>query len=285
MGDTTVRMRPGRFNSYDVVIGAAAQMGAVAEAVDEALLAAAGKGAVYIWLPLVDVEGVAKGVPTGVKWMPHVQTEKYNILVHDPTGTVPPAASAIEGAHVLPVVRGRDGFRVLMARKQDQSRWCAFGGSLNRGEGAIEGAIRELAEELGIDRDAAEALALRPHDGTGLGLFAAGSTQTKAARTYGVFDEGDPPVVANDSCHFYYLFVESEGAIDALRGGAPADDAEIAERVWFDVDAVGKPVGADGTAVDTFGTVGRILYGLEHGTRVPARVSAGAGRVSEHFVG
>lgn len=102
----------------------------------------------------------------------------------------------------------REG-RALLVRSRRSGRWSTPGGNLDFGESPIECARRETAEETGIRVDELRFLAITND------------------------------VMPERGTHYVTIWLHGEANNDEIR---IADDREIAEASWFDLDALPDPM-------------------------------------------
>lgn len=114
--------------------------------------------------------------------------------------------------HVAAVVLIDCQQRVLTVRKRGTDRFMQPGGKPEPGETGLQTAVREVAEEIGLDLD--------PDRLTAMGTFSAAAA-----------NEADYEVVCEN-----FLASFNDDAEDVLKRLAPA--AEIAELRWFPLESL-----------------------------------------------
>lgn len=118
--------------------------------------------------PLPTPRREADGAPTVPGWLAPLADRARAMKGEDLTAFLPPeGGTAREGAVLVLFGDGPDGHDVLLTERahtmRSQPGQVSFpGGSLEPGETAIEGALREAHEETGLDPDGVEVFAVLP---------------------------------------------------------------------------------------------------------------------------
>ena len=255
-----VYFRPARFGAVEVRVDIDAEAHDVDAVVRAAIDTINGKGAAYLYLPLLDTTGVSKGIPMEhggkkIEWTPFKQTKSYNIVMYDPTGKVPTPGTSIEGAHL--VILSPDHNMCYLIRKKGSTRWAFIGGAVDASESIFNAVLREICEELGIAKSASDiefpgSTALCEAFGvttvTDIPLMALGNYHQSDARNYGKYEPDDKGVFVNDNCHFYGLELSNEKVANLV---GTLEAAEVDDAKWFDLSPSEDGSGAIATDPDT----------------------------------
>ncbi len=214
--------------------------------VTSAVRSALEKGsAVFVYMDLIDTTGLGSVLKSfkDVTWKPYIQTSAYNIVFVDPTGKVPEACTAIEGAHGAIV--SSDGKRVYLARKEMYDRrtktmvpkWTFVGGAVDARERPDEAFERELCQELGLTPDALASFRRGE-------LVCIGGSVKPDAREYGRGENVESRFIS-DHVSFFALPVDV-GEFDAALKEGTGGDGELDGGAWFELGDDGSPRDAQG---------------------------------------
>lgn len=242
--NNSVEMRKGRYGEVEVHIGANVDLDVmcVNTMVAGAIKEADGKEPVYVFLPLVDRNGVASALPpVNGGWLPFVQTPEYNVVMYDPAGRARRTSTSIESAQAVVVADynkpGKQP-KVLLGREHRQKSWHFIWGEVGAGERSIDAVVRACCEKLGTTGGRmSDAAVATTEDDTMPRMFSAGVYHGGNASTYGVFHSGDPQVCVNSTSHVYIMPVDRERMDAAL--SLVDGDGVLSEVAWMEVDADG----------------------------------------------
>ena len=107
-----------------------------------------------------------------------------------------------------------DGWKILLQKRTDDGSWAVHGGGLELGETYLEALKRELREELNIE--VTNATFFKCYSGKNL---------------HHIYPNGDE-----------IYGVEEAYIIDSFEGKMHADEDEVSELKWFDIDSLPEDI-------------------------------------------